>query len=157
MGDLFDNRLVRVAERRLARFGVDMREIAVFGVVGVSGTIVHYAVALASAQVVHILLANMVGYLAALSVSYIGHQRFTFRVPASAHRHALRLPRFIATTVTAAVASEAVLLVAHELGGLPSWAALLCAVATVPCITFVGYKYWVFADLPEPELDAERL
>jgi putative flippase GtrA len=131
------------------------RQVATFGVVGITGTIVHYSLALMSAQVVHVLLANLVGYSVAVFVSYFGHQRFTFRLTAGEAEHTRRFPKFLLTSLLGLSASQLILLAATEGFGLPPWIALACAVAVVPPVTFISHRYWVFspatASAPAPD------
>ncbi|WP_299443116.1 GtrA family protein [uncultured Rhodospira sp.] len=117
-------------------------EIARFGIVGVTATAVHYGVAYAVAAVFGYYIGNVFGYLAAVGVSYLGHQRWTFKTERIDHRR--QLPRFIATSLGAVAASQGVLFVALSLFAWPDPLALAAAVATVPPITFLLTRFWVF-------------
>lgn len=113
-----------------------------FGFVGVAATVTHYLVATVLAAVFTPYAANLGGYLAAVGLSYHGHTRLTFRVS----RDAGRLPRFVAVSLSALGLSELVLYLGLATLGLPHALALLLAVLTVPPVTFVAARWWVFRD-----------
>ncbi|MGL4565081.1 MAG: GtrA family protein, partial [Halioglobus sp.] len=66
-----------------------------FALVGAAATCTHYIVALISALHIHLYGANLLGYLAAVAISYFGHQRYSFRVAAEDVSHQRQLPRFV--------------------------------------------------------------
>lgn len=125
-----------------------LRQMATFGVVGVAGTATHYVTALATAQFVHPLIANLFGYCLAVGVSYGGHHRFTFRVHRAEARHRRRFPRFVIVSLSAVSLSEVVLWLTLEQTDWPLWLAQLAAIAVVPPVTYLLGRYWVFADEP---------
>jgi putative flippase GtrA len=114
-----------------------------FGMVGVVATGTHYAVALAVSLVLSAYLANIAGYVCALGVSYVGHQRLTFRVEPDMVRHKRQLPRFVVASLSALAVSQAALFVLRWLA-LPAHAALIAAVVTVPPVTYGLSRAWVF-------------
>lgn len=128
----------------MLRVSPPMLEMARFGSVGVVATAVHYGVALVANAITGPYLANVAGYCAAVSVSYIGHQRFTFRISPELALHRRRFPRFVATSLSALVLSQAVL-AGGLAGGIPDALALAGAVLIVPPYTFVVSRFWVFS------------
>ena len=70
-------------------------QIGRFFVVGILATATHYLVAMLWLGWVSVWLANLLGYLAAVAVSYFGHQRITFRVPVAEVSHQRQAPRFL--------------------------------------------------------------
>jgi len=118
-------------------------QVGRFGVVGLTATGVHYVVALAANLGISAYAANVAGYLCAVSVSYFGHQRVTFRLAPAEVAHGRHLPRFVATSLSALALSQAVLAAARALG-TPDEVALAAAVLTVPPYTFLLSRFWVF-------------
>jgi len=115
-------------------------QIARFGAVGICATLTSYLVALLAAGIVSPFLANGLGYLGGVGVSYFGHRRFTFR---SNRRHASAFPRFAVASLCGLAASYAAL--AAALGyGLPIWTALLVSIGVVPLVSFLVMRAWVF-------------
>lgn len=120
-----------------------LAQISRFGMVGAAATGTHYAVALAVNLVVSAYLANVAGYGCALGVSYLGHQRLTFQLRRDAVAHRRQLPRFVVASLTALAVSQAALVLLQSLAA-PAHLALIAAVLTVPPITFVLNRSWVF-------------
>jgi len=119
-----------------------IRQLAVFGVVGVTATLTHYFVALFSHEIgrVDLYIANLFGYVSAVMVSYFGHSLFTFR-------QSLKLNiffRFAITSVTTFLVSELILLFLESGLKLPHRVSLGVVVCTIPVITFIISKFWVF-------------
>ena len=114
-----------------------------FGLVGVLATAVHYVVALGVSFFTTPYLANFAGYCTAVSVSYLGHHRFTFNVAAQGAAHGRRMPRFIVTSLSALILTQAVL-AATIAAGLSEPVGLALAVLCVPPYTFVLSRFWVF-------------
>lgn len=127
------------------RSGV-LGEILRFGGVGLVATAVHVGIYLAALPHVLPQIANAVGFVCALSVSYLGHTWFSF-VEASGRvgrGRALAL-RFVAVTAIGYVVNAGWVALTTQVLGLPSgWAAVLIAGAT-PALTFFLFKFWVYA------------
>ena len=119
-------------------------QIIRFGFVGVTATAVHYLVALAVASVATPFLANFAGYCSAVGVSYFGHHRFTFDISKDKAAHGRRIPRFIITSLSALLLSQAVLAVA-VFAGFSEPVSLAFAVLIVPPYMFVLSRIWVFS------------
>lgn len=127
-------------------------QIARFSVVGFFATATHYLVAMFWVLWVSVWLANLLGYLAAVAISYFGHQRVTFRVPAAEASHLRQAPRFMLTSLGGLVMSYLVLAVMNLVLSAPDWLSLACVVTLVPVYTYIVNKYWVFnsAEPPAP-------
>lgn len=115
-----------------------------FALVGAAATCTHYVVALISAIHIHIYGANLLGYLAAVAISYFGHQRYSFRVAAEDVSHQRQLPRFVAGSLGGLALSYLLLALMRDLVGAPNWLSLAVAVGLVPVYAFVLNKLWVF-------------
>ncbi len=121
---------------------INPREIICFGLVGVAATLTHYLVALAGHEGLGISLyiANLIGYLTAMSVSYFGHGYFTFRVAFSRHN----LQRFVVASVTTFLFSEALLFVLENGTAFSHRITLSLVVISVPVVSFLLNKLWVY-------------
>lgn len=121
------------------------RELALFGVVGMVATAVHYCVALALTFWLPVTWANPAGFAAAFLVSYFGHARMTFHVPIDQRDHSRRLPRFALTALSGFLVGQAALLLLNASTMLPDWLALAAALGTAPVFVFLVARAWVFA------------
>ena len=112
--------------------------------VGVGGlaTLVHIAVAMAVEAGLGLagLAANLAGWFAAVTLSYLGHLHVTFgAVPA----HAIQGPRFVFTSLLGLAVSSGIVTGVTALGG--SFAAAMALVAVgVPVMTYLMLQFWVF-------------
>lgn len=118
------------------------RQLFFFGVVGVLATATHYLVALFSHEYlsVSLYLANLIGYLCAVMVSYHGHGKVTFQ-HAMGHRVFMR---FAVMSVTTFALSEILLLVLERYAGISHRISLLAVVLSIPLLSFLLAKLWVF-------------
>lgn len=125
-----------------------VRQVATFGMVGIAATAVHYFTAFGASQLIPLAYANPIGFLAAFGVSYLGHLRLTFRIPAQESNHRMRMIKFFAVALLGFFTGQAVLLALAATGRFPEWLTLLVAVGVVPVTTFVISRFWVFAQAP---------
>ena len=119
-------------------------QVGRFGAVGVAATATHYLVATLVLTAVGAYAANLAGYLAAVGLSYQGHRRWTFRVSSDGMGNRWPFARFVVVSLAALGLSEAVLHLGLSVPGLPRSVALLFAVLTVPPVTFLATRFWVF-------------
>ncbi len=113
-----------------------------FAGVGVAATLVHVAVALlADALGLPPQPANFLGFLAAVSLSYFGHGRFTFGVDLEHDRH---MPRFLATAFLGLVLSAGLTQLLAVWMALPFALAMAVVAVAVPGVNFLLCKLWVF-------------
>jgi putative flippase GtrA len=119
-----------------------LRQLLVFGLIGVSATMTHYFVALFSHQFLHISLyaANLSGYCAAVAISYFGHGRLTFKQELNWQVFS----RFVAVSISTLLLSEVLLYALETQFSLHHAISLGIVVCTIPLITFVLSKLWVF-------------
>ena len=119
-----------------------LREIIAFGLVGGLATFTHYCGALLSNEWLQLPLyiANLIGYLCAVGVSFIGHSKVTFQVDMN---HVL-LRRFCLMSIATFGLSE-VLLWSLESGlEMESRIVMLVVVVTIPAISYLLNKFWVY-------------
>lgn len=121
---------------------INLREIICFGIVGITATVTHYLVALTSHEVagVNLYLANLIGYVTAMAVSYFGHGRFTFQVALTG----ANLRRFVVASVTTFLFSELLLFLLERGTELPHRITLSLVVVSVPIFSFLLNKFWVY-------------
>ena len=120
-----------------------IREGGVFVVVGVVATACNYVAALAAQHFLGLgpLASGLVGYAAAVGVSYFGNALLTFRRPAL---HGPQFLRFMAISLAGLALNLALVFVGVRLLGWPLWRALVPVVVIVPAATFVMSKFWAF-------------
>lgn len=120
-----------------------LRQLVSFGAVGLVATLTHVAVAwvASSAAGMHYLLANLLGAIAAFSMSFLGNARLTFRTRQPIIHSG---PRYLVITFVSYVLASATMafVEAHDLPGYLYAAFVLCV---VPPTTFMLARLWVFA------------
>ena len=119
-------------------------QMARFALVGVVATCAHYLVAIGAVQYVNVYGANLAGYLAAVAISYFGHQRYSFQLSAREISHRSQFPRFILASLGGLALSYLVLAIMEDGLGSPHWLSLLAAVCLVPIYAFMVNKLVVF-------------
>ena len=116
-----------------------------FVVVGLGATLVHVAVYVATIELAGVapLAANALGFATAVTISFLGHQHWTFRdAPGESGRNALL--RFWGVALLGFLLNTLfVQLVTGTLGWSYDWA-IPPMVAITPVITFLLSKLWVF-------------
>jgi putative flippase GtrA len=120
-----------------------MAQLIRFGGVGGLATLAHVVVALAARQSLPVTdqQANIIGFLAAVSLSYIGHARVTFRAPVGSVDQVLRFA--VLSLLGLATSSLTVWIVTAGLG-LGFGVAMAAVAVLVPAATFLAMRFWVF-------------
>lgn len=120
-----------------------IHEIKRFVVVGVAATACQVAVTLAAHRWMALggILASIVGYAAAVGVSYLGNSHFTFRRPVL---HGPQFVRFATISLTGLAINLGTVYVATHALGWPLWLAMAPVVMVVPASTFLMSKFWAF-------------
>jgi len=123
-----------------------VRELNLFAVIGVTATAINYVAALAAQHMLQLgpLPAGVVGYAAAVGVSYFGNSLITFRRPAM---HGPQFARFAAISLVGLAINLGLVFVGAHALGWPLWKALIPVVLIVPASTFVMAKFWAFRDV----------
>jgi putative flippase GtrA len=119
-----------------------LRQIASFGALGATSTLLHVGVAwlLIDRAALDGFFANACGASAAYFVSYLGNARITFASQRGLWNGAAR---YLIVTLASLALSSAILLVTQSIG-LPTYAYALIVVMTVPPTTFMLAKFWAF-------------
>lgn len=111
--------------------------------IGVGGfaALVHLSIVLACVSLFAIspLLANVLGFLMAFQVSFLGHKYLTF---ASLNQKRLSLPHFFIVAATAGLLNEGLYFVFLQYTVLNYLQALIAVLAMVSVFTFVMSRFW---------------
>lgn len=115
-----------------------------YGLVGVLASLVHAAISLA----LHKLLgmdpfwSHATGFFGGLITAYLGHYHYSFKDDGS---HKQRFPKFVITALTGfALHQTGVYILVNHLQLDYSTQALPLLMVSVPVITFLMSKFWVF-------------
>lgn len=121
---------------------LDLLQLARFGLVGAGATGVHLATVFLAERFLALPLVAVhgLGYLVAFSVSFVGHYIYTF---ASGKAWQRALAKFLAVSLAALLASTGVVALGGALG-LPRLASLLVAAASVPVLSYLANREFVF-------------
>lgn len=124
-----------------------MNSMLWFLAVGGSAAAVHFGVVLllVSQHQAPALAANVLGFLVAFCVSFLGHHRLTFAGGSASARQSL--PRFAAVAVLGFVSNELLYALLLALG-FDYRLALLAVLVTVAGMTWLLSRYWAFAARP---------
>jgi putative flippase GtrA len=116
-----------------------------FAMTGAVSGIVFAAVTLLSLRLLPIreTMAVVIGYIAVLPLSFIGHRKLTFR---SAGRVSPEFVRFCISFILGLLASVVAMHVATQWLAMPPFLGVVGAILVVPIITFVVMNLWVFRD-----------
>lgn len=119
-----------------------MRELVVFGAVGIVATIVHYLCAILAIELLGlaVLHANVLAYGVAVGISFWGHSLLTFRSPMTRER----LLKFVVVSLSALVLSQFLLWLLTTGSALGHRVNMIAVVCLVPFYTYVLNRFWVF-------------
>ncbi len=122
-----------------------VRELRAFVLVGCAAFAVHFTVVATLAPLgMPPLAANVVAFLVAFGVSYVGHSRLTF--PSERRATSAALPRFLGVAVGGFALNETLYWALLRYTTLDYRLALLLVLGAVAVVTLVWSKYWAFAD-----------
>jgi putative flippase GtrA len=122
-----------------------LRQLAMFGMIGVTATAAQAAIALWTHAWIGLppVAANGLGYVCSCSVSYLGNAWLTFRRPAL---HGPTFLRYVGVSIVGLILSEALTFLCADLLSWPFAVALIPVVTLVPLLSFVLSKSYAFAD-----------
>lgn len=131
---------VKSLSNLMAKF--HFREVIAFGFVGGLATVTHYVCAIISNELlsIELYLANIIGYLCAVGVSFIGHSKLTFQQ----NMNQALFRRFCIMSVATFALSELLLCYLESGLMLPTRIVMLIVVVTIPVISYLLNKFWVF-------------
>ncbi len=131
-----------------------IREVHFFVLVGLAATFCHASVALAAHHFLPIgpLTAGSIGYLVAVSISYLGNSLLTFRRPVM---HGPQFARFATISLAGFGINQSIVYVTTHLMGWQFKFAMIPVVIVVPASTFLMSKFWAFRHhAPAPPIEA---
>lgn len=120
-----------------------MRSLLWFGAVGASAAAVHFGVVVLAVNLLACapLIANVLGFMLAFCVSFVGHHRLSFAAQRARGRQAL--PRFALVALLGFASNE--LMYAVLLGlGMEYRLALLLVLVAVAAMTWLLSRHWAF-------------
>lgn len=119
------------------------RQGGTFAVVGAVATAAHLAAALAAREIAGLapLIANFCGYACAVSISYLGNARLTFRTRAA---DAGQAARFLVTSLGVLAFNQGLVWLLVERGGWDFRWAMGPVVVGSPILSFAISKLWAF-------------
>ncbi len=91
----------------------------------------------------HILVGTSMSLLISVTVSYLGHHRFTFNAVGD---HRSFASRFVIVTAVLIIASNALAYLCSELLPVDDFVASLSVTPFYPIASYILNKYWVFAE-----------
>jgi putative flippase GtrA len=116
-----------------------------FACVGALAALVHYVVAVGLERYLNIqpAWANIVGFVCAFPVSYIGHRTLSFPELNQVHQHTL--PKFLSVAVFGFLANQTLVLLSLRYTTLPFWLVLAIVMVVVAISTYLLSRYWAFS------------
>lgn len=134
---------------RLKRYQPNLVELVLFGMVGVAATMVHFVVAIMAIELVHleVWLANIVGFLIALPVSYLGHAFLTFRAERygrAGHVTRESAGRFFLLATSGFAINEVSVIVFTYWFHFPHRPTILITLIAVAGLLFLLSKFWAY-------------
>lgn len=120
---------------------------------GITATAVHAVLFVLAIELLALapMLANLVAFMVALGVSFLGHFHWTFRPEGAAPARrgsGGALARFLVVALIGLALNSAVVYVVIDRLGWPYQVALVLMVSAVPAVVFVLSKLWAFAPAP---------
>lgn len=127
-----------------------LRELLSFGIVGIAATLAHVLLAWLLIDLFRCnpYVANLMGTIAAFSISFLGNAGFTFQTNRTLQSSAIR---YVFVSLTSFILTTGVLAGTRYLG-LPTHIYVLVVLATVPPATFLLAKLWAFS----PQLSGSK-
>lgn len=124
--------------------GIDVGQVGRFGVVGVGASVTHLLCALGLMEFggLNVYAANLIAFVLALAVSYIGHHRWTFR---RENQHGQHLPRFAVVAILGFVLNQAIIFLVVGILAAPYWLGIVVVVVIVPPLVYGLCRIWAFA------------
>lgn len=122
-------------------------QLSRFGLVGVAATLFHGVALFCWVELVGLnpVVSNALAFSTAFLVSYLGHYHWTF---GSSAGHISSMSKFLLTALAGFFANIAIMALVTEKLALNYWIGFAIIVLTIPALTYVISRCWVFADEP---------
>ena len=118
-----------------------------YGIVGVIASVIHFVISfLANKELLlNPYMAHLLGFVFGLLTAYMGHYYYSFK---DNEKHSDRFPKFFITALTGLVLHQGGVYVLVTLFNLDYRNQVLpLLVLSVPVITFLMSKFWVFSEV----------
>ncbi|MGZ8272004.1 MAG: GtrA family protein [Methylophilus sp.] len=124
------------------------KSVTWFTIVGALAALTHYVVAVGLERLLNMQPAwsNVLGFILAFPVSYVGHRKFSFAHQSSSNSHAL--PRFLFVALAGFVANQSLVILGLSYTPLPFWLLLGMVMVVVALSTYLLSHYWAFKSKP---------
>lgn len=121
-------------------------QIVRYGLTGLTVTAIQSVIywTLAAIANVHPQLANLAGYIAAVSTGYVLHGAFTFRDQARQNHSATRAARFVAVSAISLALNALWVWLCVTRMDWPEWTPIPAMMSLTPACVFVLNRQWVF-------------
>ena len=126
-----------------------LQEPFVFGCVGIAASAAHFfaAIFFVEFQALEIWIANLIGFLAAFPVSYLGHAYLTFKAQrygreSSVTRQSMR--RFLSTAMLGFTLNQSSVVIFADWLALPFRPVLFVTIISVAVLLYMLSKFWAF-------------
>ncbi len=121
----------------------EIAQISRFGVIGIAAMLCHGFSLWIWVETIEVqpVLANSYAFLMAFCVSYLGHYHWTFR---STDRHVESTIKFFVVALAGFVLNALIMYLITVIYGLSHWWGFLLIVVSIPLMTYLVGRYWVF-------------
>ncbi len=118
-------------------------QIVRFGIVGVLATLTHVSIVMSivESHLATPLLANFIAFCLAITVSYSGHYKWTFKADKN---HLACFSRFTVVALLSLGLNQGIMFLCINKLSWHYLAGLLVVVTTVPIVTFLVNRFWTF-------------
>ena len=117
-----------------------------YGLVGGLATVVHFGIGFLTHEyfLIKPFYAHALGFIGGLFTAYLGHYHYSFK---DTGRHQNRFPKFVISSLIALFLHQGGVLLLVDYWHLDySYQALPLLLLSVPLVTFLMARFWVFAD-----------
>ncbi|PZP55839.1 MAG: GtrA family protein [Micavibrio aeruginosavorus] len=125
------------------RYAGHVWELVRFGIVGVGATLTHLLAAflLRHQTEIPLIAINIIAFLIAFGVSFIGHHYWTFQ---GASKKSESLPKFFGVALSGLAASTLLLSLLIRLDIANDFVKLFISIIIIPFVTYFLSKFWAF-------------
>ena len=125
-----------------------LQQLLRFGIVGALAAAVHFTAVVIQVSLfaLHPLIANVIAFLVAFQVSYLGHRHWTFSHTKDGSNQSVW--RFFLVAVSSFFVNEGLFYCFLRFTSLPYWVSLAVVLILVAGMTFLLGKFWAFAHRP---------
>ncbi len=120
-----------------------LRQLLRFAGIGGLATLAHVCAALVAEKGLQVSAqqANFIGFLTAVTLSYVGHARFTFNAQVGS---AAQIRRFALLSLLGLATSSSTVWLVNTVLGFSFGIAMAVVAILVPAATFIAMRFWVF-------------